>query len=118
MNPGLLSQQIRIERPSEEVDALGQPVSGWVLVGRISARRMKDKAQPETDSGDRLTERRKMVFRVRTRPAFSMYRPGDRLVELARTSFPEQIWKIDGFTEVDGTNGMYVDFSVSDPEER
>ncbi|MEK7952776.1 head-tail adaptor protein [Luteolibacter soli] len=115
MNPGLLNQRIRIERAGAGADALGQPTEAWELVLSVAARRMRDKAADEAVIADRDTEKRTIRFRVRSRPFTQIYEPGDRLVEAKRTDQPETIWNITGWTEVDGTNGMYTDILCAAP---
>ncbi|MCW1916000.1 head-tail adaptor protein [Luteolibacter sp. GHJ8] len=112
MNPGLLRHPIRIERPVTTVDELGQPVPGWERVGVCFARRMKERAGAETVRSDRPVEQRRAVFRVRSQPFLRRYREGDRLVELARGEMPEVVWEIEGWAEVDGTNGSFVEVLV------
>ena len=118
MNPGTLKHPIRIERPSEALDDIGQPVPGWVRVGACFARRMKDRAKAAEVISDRDNEASTAVFRVRTRPFIGWYRDGDRMVELARHGFPETPWKITGWAEVEGSYGMYVDIAVVTPDGR
>lgn len=118
MNPGLLDHPIRIERQSDAADDIGQPVAAWARVGGCFSRRMADRARPEEVIADRKTERRTATFRVRSRPFIDWYRDGDRLVEDARQGFPETIWDITGWAEVEGTQGMYVDVKAIEPGER
>ncbi len=118
MNPGLLNLRVRFERKGTTSDALGQPVETWTVVGRCRARGMKEKDRGEVILADRETEQRGKGFRVRTQPFLGFYRDGDRLVEEKRTGFPETVWKIEGWTEVPGTNGMYVDVAAVVPEAR
>ncbi|MCW1916784.1 head-tail adaptor protein [Luteolibacter sp. GHJ8] len=113
MNPGLLRHPIRIERPVTTVDELGQPVPGWERVGVCFARRMKERAGAETVISDRPVEQRRAVFRVRSQPFLRWYREGDRLVELGRGGMPEVVWGIEGWAEVEGSGGMYLDVESS-----
>ncbi|MDB6078744.1 MAG: hypothetical protein JWO82_2491 [Akkermansiaceae bacterium] len=116
MNPGLLEQQITLLRQGVAVDELGQPSQEWTAVGTgFRARRMVPKAQQESQAGDRPNERTTMSFRVRSQPFITLYQAGDRVRELARTDFPETIWEITGWAEVEGTSGMYVDISCASP---
>jgi len=112
MNPGLLKHPVRIERPASGADDLGQPLEGWTRVGVCFARRLRSKATAEGVIADRETEGQSAVFRVRTRPFIGWYRDGDRLVELARNGLPEMAWKVTGWNEAEGTNGMFVDVST------
>lgn len=111
MNPGLLNQRIRFERQIQAADELGQRIEAWEIVGGCAARRkpVSTRARTEQVIADRDTERRATVFQMRSRPFCSLYKDGDRLVELKRTDFPETTWKIIGWTEIEGTNGMYVE---------
>lgn len=111
MNPGLLNQRIRFERQSQASDEIGQPFDMWEHVGGCAARRrpVSTRARTEQVIADRDTERRTMVFQMRSRPFCTLYREGDRLVELMRADFPETVWKIIGWAEIEGTNGMYVE---------
>lgn len=118
MNPGTMKHPIRFERRSTETDDLGQPVEEWVRVGACFSRRMTERASAQVVVTDRDTESRTMLFRVRTRPFVGWYREGDRLVEPPRNGLPEKIWSIDGWAEVEGSNGMYVDIKASTPPER
>ena len=112
MNPGLLKHPVRIERQVPGVDELGQPLEGWTRIGGCFARRLRSKATAEEVLADRETEGQSAMFRVRTRPFIGWYRDGDRLVEAARNGLPEVAWRITGWTEVEGSNGMYVDVAV------
>lgn len=116
MNPGLLNLRIRIERKGTTTDALGQPEEAWTVAGRFRARGMNLRDRGEAVLADRDTERRGKTFRVRSRPFLSFYRPGDRLVEEARKDIPSTTWKIAGWTEVEGTSGMYVDIAAEVPD--
>jgi len=118
MNPGLLNLRIRFERKGSTTDSLGQPVEVWSVVGRCQARGMAQRDRGEAVLADRPTERRTKVFRVRSRPFLTFYQAGDRLVEEARVDFPPQAWEIEGWTEVEGSGGMYVDIAAAVPEER
>lgn len=112
MNPGLLKHPVRIERRAVGADETGQPLDVWTRVGGCFARRVRSKATAEVVIADRDMEGQSAVFRVRTRPFIGWYRDGDRLVEIARNGLPEIFWKITGWTEVEGSNGMYVDVAV------
>lgn len=118
MNPGLLNLPIRIERKDTAADTLGQPFEAWVTAGRCMARGLKDADRGETMGGDRPTEQRGKVFQVRSRPFVSFYQAGDRLVEEARADWPETVWKVDGWTELAGTRGMYLEITAHSPESR
>lgn len=118
MNPGLLNLRIRIERRVTTADEAGQPVETWVVVGRCRARGMTPKDRGEAVAGDRDTEQRGKIFRVRSHPFLGIYAAGDRLAEEERTDHPETGWKIAGWSEVDGSNGMYVDVTAHSPESR
>lgn len=117
MNPGLLNLRVRLERQGVTKDALGQPVETWTSIRIVMARGMVPRDRGTVVAGDRETERRGKVFRVRSQPFLGLYRAGDRLVELARTDIPETVWKIEGWTEVEGTAGMYVDVAGVVPGE-
>lgn len=110
MNPGLLNQRILFERQSPATDEIGQRLEAWIRVGGCAARRksVTTRARAEQVIADRDIERRTMVFQMRSQPFRTIYREGDRLVELKRPDFPETVWKIIGWAEIDGTNGMYV----------
>ena len=114
MNPGLLKHPVRIERPASGADDLGQPLEGWTRVGVCFARRLRSKATAEEVIADRETEGQSAVFRARTRPFVGWYRDGDRLVEPSRNGLPEVIWRITGWTEVEGSNGMFVDVTAKE----
>jgi len=118
MNPGLLNLRIRIERKGTITDDLGQPVEGWTVAGRCRARGMAPRDRGQAEIADRETERRGKIFRVRSQPFLGFYQPGDRLVEEVRTDLAETVWKVTGWTEVDGTNGMYLDIAADTPESR
>lgn len=113
MNPGLLNQRVRFERQSLESDELGQRIEAWVAVGGCAARRkpMTTRARTEQVIADRDTERRTMVFQMRCRPFSTIYREGDRLVELKRVDFPETVWRIVGWTEIESSPG-YVEVTA------
>lgn len=113
MNPGLLDTPIQLESPPAAADELGQPSGAWTAAGGpIFARRMRPTAERETDQGDRRTEAREVVFRVRSQPFLSTYATGQRAREMARPGVPETIWQITGWREPDGMRGMYVDVSA------
>ncbi|QJE95204.1 phage head closure protein [Luteolibacter luteus] len=114
MNPGLLNQRIRFERQTTSADETGQPIESWLKLGGCAARRkpVTSRARTEQVIADRDTERRTMVFQMRSRPFCSLYKEGDRLVELKRTDFPETVWKVIGWAEIEGTNGMYVEVTT------
>lgn len=116
MNPGLLNLRIRIERRGSAADEAGQPIETWNVIGRCRARGMTPKDRGEVEAGDRDTERRGKIFRVRCQPFLGFYAAGDRLVEEERTGIPEQVWKVTGWTEVDGSNGMYLDVTAATPD--
>lgn len=120
MNPGLLKQRIRFERQSQASDEFGQPVDVWQSVGGCAARRkpVNTRARTEQVIADRDTERQTIVFQMRSRPFCTLYQEGDKLVELKRTDFPETTWKIIGWAEIEGTNGMYVEVTAEVPERR
>lgn len=118
MNPGLLNLRIRIERRGTTADEAGQPIESWATVGRCMARGMAPKDRGEAVAGDREQERRGKTFRVRCQPFLGFYAAGDRLVEEARMDQPETGWKIAGWSEVDGSSGMYVDIVAHTPESR
>lgn len=110
MNPGLLDTPIQLESPASGTDELGQPSGSWTAVGApIMARRMRPIAEPEGEPGDRRTEARTVVFRVRNQPFLGLYAAGQRVRELARADAPETVWQAHGWREVDGTRGMFVD---------
>lgn len=111
MNPGLLNQVIRLQRQGLATDELGQRLDTWSSVYQLRARRkpVKSRAKMEEVIANRDTERRTMVFQLRARPFITLYQAGDRLLELARKDFPEEVWKITGWSEIEGTNGMYVE---------
>jgi head-tail adaptor len=118
MNPGLLNLRIRLERKVTATDSLGQPFESWVTVGRCRARGMMEKDRGEAMIGDRPTEQRGKVFQVRSRPFLDFYRAGDRLVEEARTEWPETTWQVPGWTELTGTRGMFLEITAHSPESR
>lgn len=120
MNPGLLNQRIRFERQSTGADEIGQPVEAWSSIGGCAARRkpVSTRARTEQVIADRDTEKRTMVFQMRSRPFCTLYKEGDRLVELKRTDFPETTWKIIGWAEIEGTNGMYVEVTTEVSDRR
>lgn len=112
MNPGLLDTPIQLEAPPAGTDDLGQPSGSWTSVGApMFARRMRPAAETESQTGDRRTEGRTVVFRVRNQPFLSLYAAGHRVRELARDGAPENVWDATGWREVDGTRGMYVDLT-------
>ncbi len=116
-----MKHPIRIERRSEDTDALGQPLEAWTRVGACFARRMGERAQVEKSeeiAADRETEGRRIVFRVRSRPFVGWYREGDRLVEPARNGLSETVWAIKGWAEVEGSGGAYVDIKAETPAQR
>ncbi len=120
MNPGLLNQVIRLQRQGLTTDELGQRLDTWTAVAQLRARRkpVKSRAKMEEVIADRDTEKRSMVFQLRARPFITLYEAGDRLLELARKDFPEEVWKIASWSEVDGTNGMYIELACEIPESR
>jgi hypothetical protein len=79
---------------------------------------MAEKDRGEAVLADRDTERRGKTFRVRSQPFLGIYREGDRMVEEERTDIPETVWKVTGWTEVNGSRGMYVDVSAAAPDAR
>ena len=118
MNPGLLNQVIRLQRQGLVTDELGQRLDTWSTVATLRARRkpVKSRGKMEEVIADRDTELRLMVFQLRTRPFVTLYQAGHRLLELARKDFPEEVWKIAGWSEVEGTNGMYIEINCERAE--
>lgn len=112
MNPGLLREPLSLERKSTTKDSLGQPLDTWTKVtgsDKIRARKMKPKAPEEEVSGDREREEETAVFRVRSQPWRSLYQNGDRAVEPASRFRGAVKWEIRGVSEVEGTQGGYLD---------
>lgn len=120
MNPGLLRQLVFFQRQTADTDELGQRLDEWETIGRCFARRkpVNTRARTETVIADRDTEKQTMVFQMRSRPFVSIYQAGDRLVEAKRVDFPETAWRVIGWAEVEGTNGMYVEVTAEIPAKR
>lgn len=73
---------------------------------------MKPRPLPESDHGDRPTERRSVVFRVRSRPFTTLYQEGDRLSEAARPGIPAREWEISGWSELESEGGRWIDVTA------
>lgn len=113
MNPGLLNEALTLRRKSQTKDELGQPVDSWADAGVFRGRRKRSKAKAESMVSDSLTEAQEAIFMARSRPFVSIYQEGDELRAAERMSMPEEIWLIQGWSEVEGTNGEFVEISVA-----
>lgn len=118
MNPGMANIPLRLRREAATVLDTGERAGTWAEVagGPIWARRMKPRALAEATLADRPTERRALVFRVRSRPFLTLYEKGDRFSEPARTTTPAAEWEITGFSEVEVEGGEWVDVMVEELE--
>ncbi len=118
MNPGELNTKLILQAPTTAKDDLGQPLPGWSDIRVLMAKRMPGKPQAEATAGDRQTEGRKCLWKIRTQPFLTLYRAGYRILETSRPGFPATVWGIDGFAEADMTRGNYLLLTTSTPSER
>lgn len=122
MNPGTLDTPITLEERRTNADALGQPLDEWCEVRTIFAARRRPRPilQSEREQRDtaRESERRDIVFRVRVQPFVSIYQPGMRIKEPRRSNMPDVIWRIIGWSDVNGTAGQWVDIECATPDAR
>lgn len=118
MNSGLLQQRIRFQRMSRASDEFGEPLEAWASVGDYAARRkpISSRSRNELTVADRDPEMQRMVFQRGSRPFCTIYRDGDRLVELKPSDFPETVWAITGWNELEGSKGMYVEVNCGRSE--
>jgi len=109
MNPGLLDTRLIHDRRSAARGTDGSVSTAWDELGSTWARRMRPRGGGSTGETTKDQERRMIVFRVRSQPFLSRYQNGDRFRETAANNLPSAVWRIDGWSEAEGTRGAYVD---------
>lgn len=111
MNPGLLDTRLIHERRNSARGADGSLSKSWNELGPTWGRRMRPKGAESSGEASKDQERRTIVFRVRAQPFLSRYQNGDRFRETTANNLPPAVWRVLGWTDVEGTRGGYVDVS-------